>query len=262
MAAVEDNMLLVAREGHVVTVTINRPQARNSLHPELLKQMTALFGELSGDGETRCVVIRGAGDKAFSAGYDIGSIPDGDGRPSQDILRRALTAVAEFPFPVIAMIQGFCIGGGFELAVSCDIRVAAENARFGMPPAKLGVVYHPSGLLRFINLVGVGWTKYLFCTGRQFPAQRAKEIGLLEELVPVEELEATAYGIAREIAENAPLSVSGTKQTLSTLLNYQAVSFSEMDRLQALVDRCFASEDLKEGKRAFAEKRKPVFQGR
>jgi enoyl-CoA hydratase/carnithine racemase len=255
-------MLLVARDGHVVTITINRPQARNSLHPDLLKQMTTLFGELARDGETRCVVIRGAGDKAFSAGYDIASIPESEGRTPQDVLRRAMNAVSDFPFPVIAMIQGFCMGAGFELAATCDIRIAADNSRFAMPPAKLGVLYHPSGVQRFINLVGVGWTKYLFCSGRQLTAQRAKEIGLLEEVVPVEELEALTYSIANEIAANAPLSVSGAKQTVNILLNYQQATMADMDRLLALVDRCFESEDVKEGKRSFAEKRKPVFRGK
>lgn len=257
----EENMLLVGRKDGIVTLTINRPQARNSLHPELLRQLAVTFEELARDGQTRCVVLRGAGDKAFSAGYDISSIPDNDARTPHDTLGRAVRSVTEFPFPVIAMIQGFCIGGGCELAMSCDMHIADQSARFAMPPAKLGVLYHPSGVQRFINLVGVAWTKYLFCSGRQIDAAKAREIGLVEEVVAADKLEETVYGLAREIAANAPLSVLGAKETVNTLLRHQQVTVADADRLLGLVDRCFGSEDVKEGKKAFAEKRKPVFRG-
>jgi enoyl-CoA hydratase/carnithine racemase len=160
------------------------------------------------------------------------------------------------------MIYGYAVGAGLELAVTCDLRLAADSARLGITPAKLGVAYSPTGIQKFLNLVGIAHTKELFYTGRLFDAQRAKEMGLVDYVVPASELAATTYELAQEIAENAPLSVSGAKLTVSKLLSYQVLRPEDEAELRELQARAMRSEDLKEGQRAFMEKRKPKFVGR
>jgi len=154
------------------------------------------------------------------------------------------------------------VGAGLELAVTCDLRLVADTARLGITPAKLGIVYRHTAIRHFINLLGVSRTKELFYTGRLIDAQRARDIGLVDHVVPAEELASTTYDLAREIAQNAPLSVSGAKVTISKLLNYQTLSPEDEAELQKLQAQAMLSEDLKEGQRAFMEKRKPRFSGR
>jgi enoyl-CoA hydratase/carnithine racemase len=173
-----------------------------------------------------------------------------------------MASVLAYPYPVIAMIYGYAIGAGLELAVTCDLRLAADTARLGITPAKLGVVYHHPGILKFVNLVGVAQTKELFYTGRLVTAQRAQDIGLVDHVLPAQELAKATYDLAREIAENAPLSVSGTKATIAKLLSYQTLRPEDETELRKLQAQAYASDDLKEGQRAFMEKRKPKFTGR
>jgi enoyl-CoA hydratase/carnithine racemase len=236
------------------------------MNPEILLQLGDTLNSLKEEGEVRVVVIRGAGEEAFSSGYDIGRIGTGSGQeetgPRQNPLEYGMEAVLAYPYPVIAMIYGYAIGAGLELAVTCDLRLAADTARLGITPAKLGVVYHHPGILRFVNLVGVAQTKELFYTGRLITAQRAEHIGLVDHVLPAQELAKATYDLAREIAENAPLSVSGTKATISKLLNYQTLGPEDETELRKLQAQAYASDDLKEGQRAFMEKRKPRFTGR
>ena len=260
-----EDLILVQKEGNVCTLTINRPEKRNSLNPETLLQLGDTLNSLRDDGETRAVVIRGTGDKAFSSGYDISRIGDGSPEPPgprHNPMEYGLGSIASFPYPVIAMIYGYAVGGGLELAVTCDLRLAADTARLGITPAKLGVVYGAAGIQRFLNVVGVAQTKELFYTGRLVDAQRASQIGLVDHVYPADELATATYELAREIAGNAPLTVSGVKTTVSNLLGYQRLSpedEAEVGRLQA---EAYRSEDLKEGQRAFMEKRRPRFTGR
>ncbi len=256
-------LLLVQKEGNICTLTINRTERRNSMNPEILLQLGDTLNSLKEEGEVRVVVIRGAGEEAFSSGYDIGRIGNGSGReetaPRRNPLEYGMEAVLAYPYPVIAMIYGYAIGAGLELAVTCDLRLAADTARLGITPAKLGVVYHHPGILKFVNLVGVAQTKELFYTGRLITAQRAEHIGLVDHVLPTQELAKATYDLAREIAENAPLSVSGTKATISKLLNYQTLRPEDEAELRKLQAQAYASDDLKEGQRAFMEKRKPKF---
>jgi len=236
------------------------------MNPEILLQLGDTLNSLKEEGEVRVVVIRGAGEESFSSGYDIGRIPSGGNReetgPRRNPLEYGMEAVLAFPYPVIAMIYGYAVGAGLELAVTCDLRLAADTARLGITPAKLGVVYNYTGILKFLNLVGVAQTKELFYTGRLITAQRAKDIGLVDHVLPAQELAKATYDLAREIAENAPLSVSGTKATIARLLSYQTLRPEDEAELRKLQAQAFRSEDLKEGQRAFMEKRKPKFIGR
>jgi enoyl-CoA hydratase/carnithine racemase len=261
-----EELLLVQKEGNIGTLTINRPERRNALNPEILSQLGDTLNSLKEEGEIRVVVIRGSGEESFSSGYDIGRIPSGGTRevtgPRRNPLEYGMSSVLAFPYPVIAMIYGYAVGAGLELAVTCDLRLAADNARLGITPAKLGVVYSHTGILKFLNLVGIAQTKELFYTGRLITAQRAKEIGLVDNVLPVQELAKATYDLAREIAENAPLSVSGTKTTISKLLSSQRLSPEDDAELRKLQTQAFLSEDLKEGQQAFMEKRKPRFIGR
>ncbi len=264
----EKNLLLVERKERICTVTINRPEKRNALSPLLLFEFAKVLKALKEEGEIRCLVIRGAGDKAFSAGFDIGEIP-ANATPEEQATFRAknplqtgFSAIPDFPYPVIAMINGAAYGAGCELALTCDIRIAAEGIRMSMPPAKLGVVYHAAGLLKFINIIGLANTKEMFLTGRAYETSRAKEMGLVHYVLPSGELENFTYQMAQEISENAPLSLAGLKTIFNKCLQYQRLSPEderESERLRALASQ---SEDLKEGQRAFQEKRKPVFKGR
>jgi enoyl-CoA hydratase/carnithine racemase len=170
--------------------------------------------------------------------------------------------LAAHPWPTIAAVNGHCLGGGLELAITCDLRICAASAKLGMPPAKLGLIYGHTGLRRFLDVIGLARTKELFLTGRNHSAIRAGEIGLVHEVVGDDELEGAAIALAAEVASNAPLSMKGNKHAIE-LLNANPVLSEQHERaLVALRESCFSSEDFREGIRAFAEKRKPQWTGR
>ena len=259
-----DNLLLVKAEGNICTLTINQPQKRNALNPDILLSLGDTLNSLKEANQTRVVVIRGAGVESFSAGYDIGRIGIREHNlagPRADPLEYGMNSITSFPYPVIAMIYGYAVGAGLELAVTCDLRLAADNTRLGVTPAKLGIVYRPEGVMKFLNLAGISSTKELLYTGRLIIAQRAKEIGLVDYIYPPSELLPATYQLAQEIAENSPMSVSGAKITINKLMNYQKVSPEDDAELRKLQSQALHSEDLKEGQRAFQEKRKPKFTG-
>lgn len=260
--------LLVKTDGHMATLVFNRPEKRNSLTPDTLIKIYETLSRFSEGNEIRAVVFTGAGDKAFCAGYDISVIPTSTTPEIQEILRTknpvelAMDSIKNFPYPTIAMINGHTFGAGFNLAVCCDIRIGSENISMGMPPAKLGVLYHPEGIKQFIDALGMSRTREVFLTARTYKGLEAKEKGLVDYLVPPEELESFTYTLAGEITRNAPLSLKGTKRILSMF--ERSIDLSEADRKESrkLIREAFSSEDLKEGQRAFLEKRKPEFQGR
>jgi enoyl-CoA hydratase len=259
------NLLLVQKEGSICTLIINQPERQNILNSQILLLLGDTLNVLKEENKTRVVIIRGAGEEAFSAGYDIGRL--GEGNSEQTGIRAnpmdyCMNRITSFPYPVIALIYGYAIGGGLELAATCDLRIAANNARMGMTPAKLGLVYRVSGLWTFVNLVGISLTKELFYTGRLITAQRAREAGLVDQVFASAELEKATYDLAKEIAENAPLSIRGVKATIYRLSKYQKLSPEDEVELGKLQAQAMLSEDLKEGQRAFLEKRKPRFTGR
>ena len=258
--------VFVEREGAVATVVVANPAKRNALTLKMLGDLRRAFEELSGE-DVRCVVLRGEGREAFCAGYDIAAIPAGGSGEAQVLLSSnpfddMIRAVASFPAPVVAMLNGFAFGGGLELAVACDIRVASDQAVFGMTPARLGVIYRPAGLMRFVHAIGLPATKELFYTARTVSARRAYELKLVNRVCPPEELPQVAYEMAREIAGNAPLSIRGTKRILAMCMEFRGLPPGEAEEAEDLIRRCMESRDLAEGKKAFLEKRRPRFQGR
>ena len=264
----DNEPLLAEREANVCTLTLNRPEKKNSLSPYLVKVLLQNLRELATDENVRALVIRGAGSEAFCSGYDIKSLPN---KQSDDFQKEIKTlnpvesvfqAIINFPYPVIGMINGAALGAGCELAVCCDLRIAADDIRMGMPAAKLGIVYPWRGLQRFIQVIGLRSTKEVFFTGRFYQGARLKEMGLADYLVPRPELETFTYGLAAEIGANAPLALKGTKRVLNLLLRSVIPEKSNMAEAQSLAEQSFLSEDLKEGRQAFIEKRKPRFQGK
>jgi enoyl-CoA hydratase/carnithine racemase len=259
---------LLEQDGLIRTIIINRPEKRNMLTAEALLELKRTLDAFSVEDSGRVVVIRGAGDKAFCAGYDITALPTS---PSPELVRslketppleQALQAIRNFPYPVIAMINGHAFGGGCELAMGCDIRIAAKRVKMGMPPAKLGIVYPYTGYRRFLTVLGFTTTLEIFLTGRQYDSGACLRKGLVNEVVEDNQLEAFTYDLAREISENAPLSLKGTKSALYKIAEYPHLEQAEEDAIRALFARSIQSEDLKEGKRAFKERRKPAFKGK
>ena len=263
-----EKWLLVERTGRTCTIALNRPEKRNALSPPLLLELTDLLKRLKEEDEVRCVLIRGTGETAFSAGFDISDLPvnatpeGAEGARAESPLDRGMQAVIDFPYPVIAMINGLAYGAGCELAVTCDIRIAADHVRFSMPPAKLGIVYRWRGVLMIIDIVGLARAKEMFFTGRVYEASQAKEMGLVHAVVPRQQLVDFAYGMAQEISENAPLSLKALKTIFNRYHPRQRMSPEDVRELESLRDQAFRSEDVKEGQQAFREKRKPVFKGR
>jgi enoyl-CoA hydratase/carnithine racemase len=250
----------------VARLTLNNPEKRNALDHEVLDAIAATLPSLAEGIETRCVVITGAG-RAFSAGYDIGGIDDSSFEQEAEALvahpfTAAMEAISSHPYPVVAAINGHCLGGGLELAVRCDLRLCAAGAKLGMPPAKLGLIYGHTGLERFIDVVGVAYTRELFLTGRNLEADRAERIGLVNWVADDDEVETQSLALAAEIAANAPLSMTGNKAAIETLARFDRLTPEQEHELIELRQSCFRSEDFREGIRAFAEKRKPRWQGR
>ncbi len=259
-------LLLDSPAEAVVRLRISNPDQRNALDHEILDALAETLPRLDRGIETRCLLITGA-PPVFSAGYDITSIPAETFERDAEALvahpfHAAMEALAAYPWPTVAAINGHCIGGGLELAITCDMRICAAGARLGMPPVKLGLVYGHTGLRKFLHTVGLARTKELFLTGRNFEAARAEEIGLVHEVVADEQLERLAVELAGEIAANAPLSMRGNKSAIDLLANAPVLSEQQEAGLIALRESCFASADFREGIEAFAEKRKPKWQGR
>lgn len=250
----------------VARLTLSNPEKRNPLSHAVLDAITETLPKLDHGIDLRCVVITGEGE-AFSAGYDIGGIPDETFEEDAEALvahpfTAAMDAVSAHPWPVLAAINGHCLGGGLELAIRCDLRLCAAEAKLGMPPARLGLIYGHTGLERFIETIGVPRTKELFLTGRNVDGPRAERIGLVHEVHPRSDVEPASLDLAAAIADNAPLSMRGNKRAIETLARFPRISPEQEEELVALRRSCFASEDFREGVRAFAERRRPMWRGR
>jgi enoyl-CoA hydratase/carnithine racemase len=247
----------------ILRLTISNPTKRNALDQAILDGIaTALDGV-----DARCVVLTGA-DGMFSSGYDIGDIPDDVFAVEAERLvahpfTDALEALDACDVPTVAALSGHTIGGGLELALACDLRIAADGILLGMPPAKLGLVYSHTGLRRFIDAIGVPRTRELFLVGRNVDARTALAWGMVNEVVGPADLEEATLGWATELAGNAPLSTSGNKRVIRELLRAQGPLDPDIEReLVELRRACFASEDMREGVRAFGEKRPARWKGR
>jgi enoyl-CoA hydratase/carnithine racemase len=264
----EGKLLVDEPADGVVRLTISNPAKRNALDHPILDAIGATLAQLAEpDAGARCVIVTGAHDM-FSAGYDIGEIPDEEFEERAEALvahpfTEAIDALEAFPHPTLAALPGHTIGGGLELALACDLRVAEQGIKLGMPPAKLGLVYSHTGLRRFIDAIGAARTRELFLLGRYVDAPTALAWGLVNRVVPAERLEPAALEMARELAGNAPLSQTGNKRVIAALLDARDGLAEDVEaELIELRRASFASSDMREGMRAFAEKRPPRWSGR
>jgi methylmalonyl-CoA decarboxylase len=249
--------------GRIGILTLDDPGRRNCLSPEMLADITAGLASFA-VGEVRAVVLRARpGARVWSAGLDVKSLPEPGKDPLDysDPLEHVIRQVEHFPAPVIAMVEGSVWGGACDLATVCDLAVGCETASFAITPAKLGVPYNCSGILHFLNLVGPRVAREMFFTAEPLEAERALQVGILNHLVPLAQLEEFTFAMAGRIAENSPLAVGVCKEQLRILQRSHPISPDTFERIQALRRAVFESADYIEGKKAFREKRKPVFTG-
>lgn len=255
--------ILVARDGTIATVVLNRPEKLNALTRDMWLRLGDTFEEISADDEIRCIVLRGAGGKAFAPGNDISEFETDRFDPASakaygTVMHRTLTAIRDCRHPSVALIEGICVGGGLEIASLCDIRICGASSRFGVPVNRLGLVMAHAELDGLVRLVGPGIAAEIVLEGRVFDAAEAKEKGLVTRVVADGEVEAEAYAAARRIAAGAPLVARWHKQFLRRLADPRPLTEAETDEGFA----CFGTEDFATGYRAFLAKSEPEFEGR
>lgn len=257
---------MIAEKGDGIGWMIfNNPERRNAMSLAMREAMAEIVNTYAEDDDVRVLVLRGAGGKAFVSGADISEFKEK--RNSADAeavysaaVARSREAMAAFDKPIIAMIEGFCVGGGMATALDCDIRIASDDSQFAIPAARLGLAYGFDNLRQLANVVGPAYAKQILFTGSRLPAAKALEIGLVNDVVPKGELESTVRAMAAEIVSNAPLTIKAAKATIGEI--YKDESQRDLAQLDLLMTACFDSRDFKEGREAFMEKRKPVFLGR
>lgn len=254
-------ILCTVRDG-VGRVTFNQPEKRNAMSSQMWELLADAFDRLAADADVHCAVLSGAGGKAFVSGADLTEKPDPNEDPAAAGRRfkRGLGALQDFPKPLIAQIEGFCLGGGMAIALQADFRIASDDSRFGIPASKLGRSYSYDLIARLIGLVGESEARMLLLLGEPMDAQEALRIGLAQRVVAKAELAATVDGMAATITRNAPLSVRGMKQIINDIARQQAGTETAAARLA--IEACMKSEDIQEGRIAFNEKRPPRFTGK
>jgi enoyl-CoA hydratase len=258
----EAPVLLERREDGVAVVTLNRPDKLNALNAEVRRLLMETFDELAGDDAVKVVVIHGAGDKAFVAGADINEFASRTPAEQRALYarRRIYEALTDFPKPIVAAVHGFCIGGGCELALACDVRIADRTARFSQAEVRIGLIPGGGGTQRLARLVGRGQAMLLSCTGDFVEAEEAHRIGLVEVLVEEGRHLETALDVAGRMARWSPVALRLAKQAVNAA--FEMPLRAGMEHEKELFLTAFGSEDGREGVRAFVEKRKPVFRGR
>ena len=262
----ETPKLLLHKDGPIGWIIFNQPEKRNAVSLEMWQLMPEYVQDLASDDAIRVVVLRGAGDQAFVAGADISQFKErrrnmADQEEYGRISARGQDSLGALAKPLLAMIHGYCVGGGVGIAVGCDMRIASDDARFGIPAARLGLGYHYKGMEKLMKLVGPAYTKEIFFTARtDFTAQDALRMGLVNQVVPKAELEAFTRNYALTMARNAPLTLRSAKATVEQLVRPDAER--DLAMLDKLITDCFNSQDYQEGVKAFSEKRRPQFQCR
>src|SRR5262245_22150165 len=257
--------ILVEQDGAIATVIFNRPQMRNAISLAMWADIAAVTERLSRDDAVRAIVYRGAGHQAFASGADISEFKENRKDTASALAYgkqtdAAYTAIRVCPKPTVAMVFGFCMGGAMAIAMACDFRFAAQGSKFGIPAARLSIIYGLDAVHQLVDLVGPAYAKDILYSARALDADEALRIGLIQRLVPPAELESYTYDYLRTVAANAPLSVRGTKAQIEAI--FAGISDQHREQLRALSLETFDSEDYREGTRAFLEKRPPMFRGR
>jgi enoyl-CoA hydratase len=257
--------MIAEKEGAVGRIIFNNPARHNAVSLDMWQAVAQIMDDFEKDDRVRVIVVTGAGGKAFVSGADISEFKEKRANEEAAAAYSKVSEAARMKLhetlkPTIAMIRGYCIGGGLATALACDIRIAAEGSRFGIPAAKLGLGYAYDGIKKLIDIVGPAYAREIFYTARQFSAEEALAMGLVNRVVPAGELETYVKNYCDTIAANAPLTIRAAKQIVREALKDE--SKRDMALCKRVVDECFASEDYTEGRTAFMEKRRPVFQGR
>jgi enoyl-CoA hydratase len=265
MSISRTDKMIAEKDGAIGWITFNNPARRNAVSMAMWAALYDIVADYAADDAIRVIVVKGAGDKAFVSGADISEFEERRSSPETTRLyaetsARGNEALRLVGKPTIAMIRGYCIGGGVSVAMSCDMRISEEGAKFGVPAARLGLGYEFAGVRKLVDVVGPAFAKEIFYTARHFSAAEALMMGLINRAVPVDELEQFVRDYAQMIAQNAPLTVASIKTLVGQALEDE--SRRDLDLCKAVVDRCFQSLDYVEGRTAFMEKRKPVFRGR